>query len=57
MSERRLPDASARCRTHRSAAGRHGSGNSRRQNALDPGFQDVPAGPAHPDREADGAGV
>jgi len=28
------------------ASGRHG-----------PGFHCVPAGPAHPDREADGAGV
>jgi len=36
---------------------RPGSGVSQRQNALDPGFHDVPAGPAHPDRDADGAGV
>jgi hypothetical protein len=28
-----------------------------RQNALDPGFHDVLAGPAHPDRNANGAGV
>jgi hypothetical protein len=28
-----------------------------RQNALDPGFHGVPAGAAHPDREADGVGV
>jgi hypothetical protein len=26
-------------------------------DALDPGFHSVPAGPAHPDRDADGAGV
>jgi len=38
--ELQLPD--------RSAAGRHGSGNSRRPNALDPGFHGVPAGSAHP---------
>jgi hypothetical protein len=25
--------------------------------ALDPGFHGVPAGPAHPERDADGAGV
>jgi len=37
--------------------GRAGSGVSRRQNALDPGFHNVPASPAHPDRDADGAGV
>jgi hypothetical protein len=28
-----------------------------RQNALDSGFHGVPNGPAHPDREAEGAGV
>jgi len=38
----------------RTPAGRHGFGVSRRQNALDPGFHGVPAGPAHPDRDADG---
>ena len=31
--------------------------DSLRQHALDPGFHDVPAGPAHPDRGADGADV
>jgi len=36
---------------------RTGFGVSRRQNALDRGFHGVPAGPAHPDRDADGAGV
>ena len=36
---------SPRCRT---PPGRPGSGLPRRQNALDPGFHDVPAGPAHP---------
>ena len=30
---------------------------SLRQDAVDPGFHGVPAGPAHPDRDADGAGV
>jgi len=39
------------------AAGRSGTGVSRRWNALDPGVHDVPTGAAHPDREADGAGV
>jgi len=29
------------------APGRHGSGISRRQNALDSGFHDVPTGSAH----------
>jgi hypothetical protein len=33
-----------------------GTGLSLRQNALDPGFHGVPAGPAHPERDADGAG-
>jgi hypothetical protein len=28
-----------------------------RYYALDPGFHDVPAGPVHPDHEADGVGV
>ena len=32
---------------NRSAAGRTGSGVTLRQNALDPGFHGVPAGPAH----------
>ena len=40
-----------------SAAGRSGTGLSPRQNALEPGVHGVPAGPAHPDRDADGAGV
>src|SRR6185503_1762396 len=39
------------------AAGRSGTGVSRRWNALDQGVHDVPTGAAHPDREADGAGV
>jgi hypothetical protein len=39
------------------AAGRHGIGDSLRQNALDPGFHGVPLGPARTDRDADGAGV
>jgi hypothetical protein len=30
---------------------------SLRQNALDPGFHDVPTGPAYPDRGVDDAGV
>jgi hypothetical protein len=46
-----LPDA---CRT---PAGRTETGDSLRQNALDPGFHRVPAGSAHPDRDADGVGV
>jgi hypothetical protein len=33
------------------------TGNSLRQDALDPGFHGVPAGPAHPERDADGTGV
>ena len=40
-----------------SAAGRTGTGHSLRQNALDPGFHGVPAGPVHPDGDADGASV
>src|SRR6185312_2850713 len=39
------------------AAGRRGIGISRRLNALDSGLHAVPAGPAHPDHDADGAGV
>jgi hypothetical protein len=46
-----LPDA---CRT---PAGRDETGLPVRSNALEPGFHGVPAGPAHPDRAADGAGV
>ncbi len=54
-----------RCRTpsgtlsgaSRAPPGRTGTRNSRRKNALDPGFHGVPAGPIHPDRAADGAGV
>jgi hypothetical protein len=45
------PDA---CRT---PAGRNGTGLSLGQNALESGFHSVPTGPAHPDRDADGAGV
>ena len=37
MSERRLPDASARCRTHRPAAGRIGP----LPDAMDPGIHGV----------------
>ena len=37
--------------------GRTGTGLSLRQDALDPGFHCVPTGPAHPDRDAGGAGV
>jgi len=45
-------------RTHsRTPLGRSESGISRRQNALDPGFHDVPVGWAHPDQEVDGASV
>jgi hypothetical protein len=39
------------------AAGRHETGDPLRQDALDPGFHGVPAGPARMDREADGADV
>jgi hypothetical protein len=42
-----LPGA---CRTHWNRV-------SRRQNALDLGFHGVPAGPPHPERDADGADV
>jgi FAD binding domain len=45
------------CDLTTSAAGRNGTGVSLRQDALDPGFHGVPAGPAYPDRDADGAGV
>jgi hypothetical protein len=38
-------------------AGRNEIGLPLRQDALDPGFHCVPAGPAHLDRGADGAGV
>jgi len=38
-------------------AGRNETGLPLRQDALDPGFHCVPAGPAHLDRGADGAGV
>jgi len=47
----RLPDA------RRTAAGRTGSGLPLRQDAVDPGFHCVRTGPAHPDRDADGADV
>jgi SAM-dependent methyltransferase len=40
----------------RSPAGRHGTRVPLRQDAADPGFHAVPAGPAQTDREADGAG-
>jgi hypothetical protein len=36
---------------------RGGTGLSLRQNALDLGFHGVPAGLAHPERDADGTGV
>jgi hypothetical protein len=38
-------------------AGRNETGLPLRQDALDPGFHCVPAGPAYLDRGADGAGV
>jgi len=38
-------------------AGRTGSGVSRRQNALDPGFHDVRPGPARTNSDADDARV
>jgi hypothetical protein len=38
-------------------AERTGSGVSLRYYALDPGSHGVPSGPAHPDRDADGAGA
>jgi len=47
----RPPDAS------RPSAGRHETGIPRRWNALDPRFHGVLAGPAHPNQDADGAGV
>jgi hypothetical protein len=43
-----------RCRT---PCRRNETGDPLRQNALDPGFHRVPPGPAHPDRDADGADV
>ena len=50
-----------RCRTPpercRAPPGRTGTRHSLRPSALDPGFHGVPAGPIHPDRAADGAGV
>jgi hypothetical protein len=55
-----LPDArrpAGRPPPCRTLAGRTGTGLPLRQNALDPGFHGVPAGPAHPDRDADGADV
>ena len=48
---RTLPDAAGRLPE------RTETRNSWRQNALDPGFHGVPAGPIHPNRAADGAGV
>src|SRR5262249_47260693 len=41
----------------RSAAGRNETGVPLRQDALDLGFHDVPAGPAYAGCDADGAGV
>jgi hypothetical protein len=41
----------------RTPAGHAGSGLSLRQHALDPGFHDVLAGPAHTNRDADDVGV
>ena len=35
---------------------RHGTRNSLRQSALDPGFHDVPPGPARADGDANGVG-
>jgi hypothetical protein len=46
-----MPDA---CRT---PGGRNETGSSLRENTLDPGFHGVLTGPAHPDRDADGAGA
>jgi hypothetical protein len=46
-----LPDA------RQTPVGRHETGDSLRQNALDPGFHGVPPGPARTDRDADGAGA
>jgi hypothetical protein len=58
----RLPDAldpGFHCvlRPAECPAERTGSGVPLRQDALDPGFHGVPAGPAHPDRDADGVRV
>ena len=39
------------------ASGRHGTGDSLRQDALDPGFHGVPPGPERTDRDTDGADV
>jgi hypothetical protein len=39
------------------AAGRHETGNSLRQSALDPEFHGLLTGPAQTYRDADGAGV
>ena len=50
----RLPAAAGR---RRAPPGRTETRNSWRQDALDPGFHGVPAGPIHPHRAADGAGV
>jgi hypothetical protein len=41
----------------RPPSGRTETGDSLRENALDPGFHRVLTGPAHPDRDTDGAGV
>jgi hypothetical protein len=41
----------------RTPNGRHETGDSLRQNALDPGFYGVLTGPARTNRDADGAGV
>src|SRR6185312_5904694 len=41
----------------RPAAGRRETGDSLRQNAVDPGFHGVPVAPAHPGRDADGVDV
>jgi hypothetical protein len=54
-----VPGGSAGRRAERRAgrhAGRRGTGDSLRQNAVDPGFHGVPSGPARRDRDADGAG-
>ena len=61
LGEQPLADAVAALRSLSAAldkdARRDETGLSLRQNALDPGFHNVPADPAHPDRDADGAGV
>jgi hypothetical protein len=59
VSREKVPRISTKFYNHfgYATAGRTGTGLSLRQNALDPGFHGVPAGPAHAEREADGADV